>query len=62
MSSPRVGSLGGLTNIKKTTTTLLKTFEFEGVEPDASLRFLSYGVGEMEGPLLCKVSRVYRRA
>jgi hypothetical protein len=43
-----------MTKIIKTTTTLLKTFELEAVERETPLRLLSYGVGEMEGPLLCK--------
>lgn len=48
-----IGKNLAMTNILKTMTTLLKTFEFEAVGPDAPLRFLSCGI-DMEGPLPCK--------
>lgn len=45
-----------MTNITKTVTTLLNEFEFhpESKEKDVCVR--SSGIGEMEGPFLCRVS------
>ena len=43
-----------MTNILKTTSTLLALFEFEAISHQPA-RLRSSGIGEMEGEFLCRV-------
>jgi cytochrome P450 len=49
-----IGKNLAMTNILKTTTTLLALFEFEAISNQPT-RLLSSGIGEMEGDFLCRV-------
>jgi len=51
-----IGKNLAMTNILKTTTTLLSLFEFEPVEKGMrGVRLVSAGIGEMEGSFWCRV-------
>lgn len=45
-----------MTNIIKTVTTLLSEFEFHPESKGRDVCVRSSGIGEMEGPFLCRVS------
>lgn len=51
-----IGKNLAMTNILKTVTTLLTKFDFEPLSRSQTVQFRSSGIGEMEGPFLCRVN------
>ena len=45
-----------MTNILKSVTTLLATFDFKSLDPRPRIAVRSSGIGEMEGEFLVEVS------
>lgn len=44
-------------NIVKIITTLLRSYNFDVMEKKDRLDIMTVGIGELEGPLMCRVSR-----